>query len=159
MNYAIDNRRVEPQLIACVHRRARLDQLTKVVPAACGDSWNLVKRLGIKAGRNVAVYLDCDVGGEINMEIGQEVFGPFPSTNDLFCSSTPGGEVITTAHIGPYDRLGDAHQALRQWAADHKRTFAGPNWELYGHWTDDANALRTDVFYLLTDDLQQAEPQ
>ena len=154
MTYAIDNRKVEPQLIACVHRRAKLGDLKTVVPQACGDSWNLVKKLGIKGGRNVAVYLD----GEINMEIGQEVAAPFPSTSELFCSSMPGGEVITTAHIGPYAGLGDAHQALRQWAADHKRTFAGPNWELYGHWTDDANALRTDVFYLLTDDLQQAEP-
>src|SRR5271168_3821380 len=149
MTYAIDNRQVEPQLIACVRRRAKLDQLTKVVPAACGDSWNLLKKLGIKAGRNVAVYLD----GEINMEIGQEVFEPFPSTSDLFCSSTPGGEVITTAHIGPYDRLGDAHRALVQWAADHKRLLAGPNWEIYGHWTDDPTRLRTDIFYLLTDDL------
>jgi effector-binding domain-containing protein len=154
MTYAIENRRVEPQLIACVHRRGKLGDLAKVVPAGCGDSWNLVKKLGIKAGRNVAVYLD----DEINMEIGQEVWASFQSTGDLFCSSIPGGEVATTAHIGPYDRLGDAHQAIRQWAADHKRTFAGPNWEIYGHWTDDPNQLRTDVFYILTDDLQQAEP-
>jgi len=27
--------------------------------------------------------------------------------------------------------------------------FAGPNWEIYGHWTDDPAQLRTDVFYLL----------
>jgi effector-binding domain-containing protein len=154
MTYAIDNRRVAPQTIAVVHRRARLDELTKVVPAACGDSWNLVKKHGIKGGCNIAVYLD----GEINMEIGQEVSAPFQSTGDLFCSSTPGGEIATTMHMGPYDRLGDAHRALVQWAADHKRTLAGPNWEIYGHWTDDPTQLRTDVYYLLTDDLQQAEP-
>jgi GyrI-like small molecule binding domain len=154
MTYAIENRRVEPKRIAVVHRRARLDELTKVVPAACGDSWNLVKKLRLKAGRNVAVYLD----EEINLQVGQEVAEPFPSTGDLFCSTIPGGEVATTAHIGPYHQLGDAHQAVRQWAADHKRTLAGPNWEIYGHWTDDPNQLRTDVFYLLTDDLQQAEP-
>jgi effector-binding domain-containing protein len=145
MTYAIDNRKVEPQLIACVHRRAKLGDLKTVVPQACGDSWNLVKKLGIKGGRNVAVYLD----GEINMEIGQEVAAPFPSTSELFCSSMPGGEVITTAHIGPYDRLGDAHRALVQWATDHQRPLAGPNWEIYGHWTDDVTQLRTDVFYLL----------
>jgi effector-binding domain-containing protein len=83
------------------------------------------------------------------MEIGQEVFAAFPSKADLFCSSMPGGEVATTAHIGPYDRLGDAHRAIVQWVADHKRELAGPNWELYGHWTDDPAKLWTDVFYLL----------
>jgi effector-binding domain-containing protein len=154
MNYAIDNRRVQPQLIAIVHRKAKLNELSKVVPQACGDSWNLVKKLGIKAGRNIAVYLD----DELNLEVGQEVAAPFQSTGDLFCSATPAGEVVTTTHWGPYDRLGDAHAALRQWAKDHKRTLAGPNWELYGHWTDDPNQLRTDIYYLLVDDLQQAEP-
>jgi hypothetical protein len=154
MTYAIDNRKVEPQLIACVHRRAKLGDLTTVVPQACGDSWNLVKKLGIKGGRNVAVYLD----GEINMEIGQEVVAPFQSTGDLFCSSMPGGEVITTAHLGPYGRLGDAHRALVQWASDHKRPLAWPNWEIYGHWTDDPTQLRTDVFYLLADNRQPTEP-
>ncbi len=149
MTYAIENRRIEPQLIACVRRKAKLGELTRVVPQACGESWNLVKKYGIKAGRNVAVYLDGDVRGDINMEIGQEAFEPFASTADLFCSSIPGGEVATTAHIGPYDRLGQAHQAIVQWAADHNRTLAGPNWELYGHWTDDVTQLRTDVFYLL----------
>src|ERR1700683_3140035 len=113
MTYAIDNRRVEPQPIAVVHRRAKLDELKTVVPRACGDSWNLVKKLGIKGGRNVAVYLD----GQINMEVRQEVAAPFSSTGELFCSSTPGGEVATTAHIGPYDQLGKAHEAIRQWAA------------------------------------------
>jgi effector-binding domain-containing protein len=151
MAYTIENRRVEPQLIAAVPRRAKLGELSKVVPQACGDSWNLVKRLGIKAGRNVAVYLAGDVSGDIDMEIGQEAFQPFQSTSDLICSSTPGGEVATTAHIGPYDRLGDAHRAIVKWAADHQRSLAGPNWEIYGHWTDDPTRLRTDVFYLLAE--------
>jgi hypothetical protein len=154
MTYTIENRRVEPHLIAVVHRRAKIDELKTVVPQACGDSWNLVKKLGLKAGRNVAVYLD----GEINMEIGQEAFEPFASTGDLFCSRIPGGEVATTAHIGPYQQLGDAHRAIVQWAADRKRTLVGPNWEIYGHWTDDPTQLRTDVFYLLADDLQRTEP-
>jgi effector-binding domain-containing protein len=147
MSESVETRRVEPQLIAVVRRRAKLGELTKVVPEACGDSWNKLKQLGIKGGRNLAVYLD----GQINMEIGQEVFAPFASTPDLFCSSTPGGEVATVAHWGSYDRLHEAHEAVRQWVADHQRTMAGPNWEIYGHWTDDVSQLRTDVFYLLAD--------
>jgi len=146
MTYVIETRRVEPQWIAVVHRRAGIDQLSTVIPQACGESWNLVKKHGIKAGRNIAVYLD----GEINIEVGQEVLQPFASTGALFCSKTPGGEVATTSHIGPYPRLGEAHRAIVQWAADHKRTLAGPNWEIYGHWTDDVTQLRTDVFYLLS---------
>ena len=154
MAYAIESKRVEPQLFAAVRRLAKPNELSKVVPAACGESWNLGKNLGLSGGRHVAMYLD----GEINLRVGQEVAEPFASTGDLICTSTPGGEVVTTTHIGPYDRLGDAHTALRNWAADHQRTLAGPNWEIYGHWTDDPSQLRTDVFYLVTDDLQQVKP-
>ena len=149
MTYQIETRRVEPQPIAVVHRRAALDQLKIVVPEACGTSWNLVKKLGLKGGRNIAVYLDGTEQGEISMEVGQEVDARFANTAELFCSATPIGDVATTAHIGPYHQLGEAHRAIVQWAADHQRKLAGPNWELYGHWTDDVTQLRTDVFYLL----------
>ncbi len=154
MTAAIETRRVEPQPLAVVRRRARLDELKTVVPEACGTSWNLVKRLGLKGGRNVAVYLDGDAGGELNLEVGQEVAAPFSSTAELICSATPGGPVVTATHWGAYHRLGETHRALVQWAADNHRTLAGPNWEVYGHWTDDETQLRTDVFYLLVDDTQ-----
>jgi effector-binding domain-containing protein len=149
MNYQIETRHVDPQPIAVVRRQATLAELKTVVPEACGTSWNLLKKVGLKGGRNIAVYLDCNIQGGINIEVGQEVDAPFASTDELFCSATPAGEIITTAHVGTYSQLADAHQALRQWAADHQRSLAGPNWELYGHWTDDVTQLRTDVFYLL----------
>jgi hypothetical protein len=56
-------------------------------------------------------------------------------------------------HFGPYDRLPAAHHAIRRWCADHGDTAAGPNWEVYGHWTDEWNndpgKVRTDVSYLV----------
>jgi hypothetical protein len=54
-----------------------------------------------------------------------------------------------TAHLGPYNRLGEAHAAIRKWCADHGHALTGVSWEIYGHWTDDPAQLRTDVFYLL----------
>jgi hypothetical protein len=43
-----------------------------------------------------------------------------------------------------------AHDAIRQWCRDNERQIAGPNWEVYGHWSDDPDQRRTDVFYLLS---------
>jgi effector-binding domain-containing protein len=63
--------------------------------------------------------------------------------------ATPAGTVACTVHMGAYQRLGDAHAAIRAWCAQQQRAFAGPNWEIYGHWTDDPEQVRTDVFYLL----------
>ena len=39
--------------------------------------------------------------------------------------------------------------AVREWCAEQGHTLAGPNWEVYGDWTDNPAELRTDVFYLL----------
>ncbi len=64
-------------------------------------------------------------------------------------AATPAGTVATTVHIGPYDRMKPAHDAIHEWAKAHNRPLAGPSWEIYGHWTDDPANLRTDIFYLL----------
>jgi effector-binding domain-containing protein len=145
MAYTIEVKQVESQPTAVVRRRASLQQLSTVVPQACGLVWNFLKAAQIKAGRNLAVYLD----DEINLEVGLEVFGPFNGADQIVYSTIPAGPVLTTTHIGPYDRLASAHEAIRDWSVRHQHKLAGPNWEIYGHWTDDPSQLRTDVFYLL----------
>jgi effector-binding domain-containing protein len=83
------------------------------------------------------------------MEIGVEVDRTFPDGERVVCSATPAGLAATTAHFGPYDRLGAAHEAIQRWCAANHLALAGPSWAIYGHWTDDSAKLRTDVFYLL----------
>jgi effector-binding domain-containing protein len=96
-------------------------------------------------GRNLALYLD----GAMNIECGVEVFQSFADNDRVICSHTPAGMVATTAHFGPYDRLGEAHAAVHKWCTEHGHVLAGPSWEVYGHWDDDPAKLRTDVFWLL----------
>jgi effector-binding domain-containing protein len=112
--------------------------------------WNALKAHGVKgAGRNLAVYLD----EQINLEVGVEMDGPFAGVGEVVASSKPGGTVATTTHVGPYQLLGNAHRAIRDWCEQHGHRMAGPNWEVYGHWQDhwnnDPGQITTDVFYLL----------
>jgi effector-binding domain-containing protein len=65
------------------------------------------------------------------------------------CAVIPGGMVATVVHMGPYQKLPEAHAAVRGWCAEHGHALAGPSWEIYGDWTDNPAELRTDVFYLL----------
>jgi effector-binding domain-containing protein len=146
MPYDVQITHVEPQPIAVVRRQIRPDQLSKVVPDACGEVWQFIRASSIPhTGINLALYLDL----EMNLEIGVIVLGPFNSESSVICSATPGGRVATVAHFGPYNRLGDAHQAIKDWCAARQHAFAGPFWEIYDHWNDDPSKLRTDVFYLL----------
>ena len=43
----------------------------------------------------------------------------------------PAGPAATLEHRGRYQDLPDAHAALDRWLAGHKRTTAGPRWEVY----------------------------
>lgn len=144
VNVEVVEVRADP--IAVVRLRARQDQLSRVVPDACGRVWNFIRASGYtQAGRHIAVYND----GEINLEVGVEVMPGFVGGEDVYLSATPAGTAVHAVHIGPYQRLDDAHSAIRAWCTDQNRRFAGPSWEIYGHWTDDTSQLRTGVFYLL----------
>ena len=157
MEYDVRLEQLSSRPLAVVRRRARSQELAKVVPEACGTVWGVVKAEKFTgAGRHVAVYWD-DV---INLEVGVELDAPFAGHGEVVGSATPAGAVATTVHFGPYGRLAEAHQAIRRWCANHGYTLAGPCWEIYGHWLDewnnDPSKIRTDVFYLLKPDGEAA---
>src|SRR5437868_14705788 len=143
--------------LAVVRRRASSQQLSRVVPECCGLVWSALRSHGITgAGRHVAVYLD----GQINLEVGVEMDGPFAGCGEVVASALPAGTVATAVHFGPYNRLGEAHRAIVDWCAKHGHALAGPNWEIYGHWVDawnsDRGGIRTDVYYLVTPSSESA---
>jgi effector-binding domain-containing protein len=148
--------RVEPfpsRPLAVVRRRAKLEELAKVIPDACGTVWGFVRSQKIRgAGRHIALYWD-DV---CNLEVGVELDAPFAGHGEVIGSATPGGTVATAVHFGPYKQLGEAHQAIRRWCADHNYTLESPSWEIYGHWSNewnnDPSKIRTDIYYLLKKD-------
>ena len=150
MPYTVRLEQNPGQPLAVVRRRATQQQISKVVPDACGVVWKVVRAQQVPgAGRHVAVYLD----GEINLEVGVELEAPFAGHGDVVGSATPAGSVATTTHFGSYGQLYGAHAAIRQWCQSNGYTLAGPNWEIYGHWIDEWNSdpskIRTDIFYLL----------
>ncbi len=149
MSDMVEVRRVAALPIAVVRRRASPQELAVVVPAACGEVWESLRETGIEgAGRHVAVYLD----GQIQLEVGAEVPPSFRGNDRVVRSDTPAGPAATATHFGPYHLLHEAHAAIHEWCAEHRRRLAGPSWEIYGHWDDDPSRLRTDVFYLLEEE-------
>jgi effector-binding domain-containing protein len=109
-----------------------------------------VRAQNAKAGRHVAVYWN----GDIKLEVGVELFGPFAETSDVVRSATPTGTVASATHLGPYGGLGAAHDAIHQFCKSQSHQFAGPSWEIYGHWKsewdDNPSQIRTDIYYLLS---------
>jgi effector-binding domain-containing protein len=147
--YTVQIERLDSIPLAVVRRQARQSELSRLVPELCGLVWNVLRAQQIKGGRHVAVYWD----GSIRLEVGVELSVPFVELGGVVRSATPAGMVAWVTHLGPYGGLGAAHEAIRQWCKSQNHRFAGPQWEIYGHWLkewdSDPSQIRTDVFYLL----------
>jgi len=150
--YAVQLQRLGSIPLAVIRRQARSSELARVVPECCGVVWDAVRAQQTQAGRHVAIYWD----GSIRVEVGVELHGSFAEQGEIVRSATPSGAVASATHFGPYAGLGAAHEAIRQWCVANNHRLAGPNWEIYGHWQrqwdTDPSRIRTDVYYLLSDD-------
>jgi effector-binding domain-containing protein len=149
MRYNVESKPVEPIITGVIRSQVPRHELARFVPAACGEVWSFFRSAGLrKPGRHVALYLPDGF-----VEVGVEVFEPFTGNQRVVCSQLPGGVVEATTHFGPYQRLGDAHAAVREWCQHEGRALNGVCWEIYGHWEEswnsDPSKIRTDVFHLL----------
>src|SRR5262249_44008605 len=96
-------------------------------------------------GRNVMVYLD----EVVHVEVGVELDQPAEFDAPVVRSATPSGLVAMTVHRGPFQNLGEGHDAIAAWCAANGAKQAGPRWEIYGHHYDDPALLTTEIYYLL----------
>ncbi len=149
MSYQIERTESKSLMTAVIRSRVPPQEFARFVPAACGEVWSFFRSAGLpKPGRHTALYL---VDGLV--EVGAEVAAPFAGNERIQCSQLPGGPVAWTTHFGPYQLLGDAHGAIREWCARHQHQLSGVCWEIYGHWEESWNSnpskIRTDIFHLL----------
>jgi hypothetical protein len=140
------------RILAAVHRSVALGAIGGVWRPALDEVWKSLRgQPGLRTdGHNIFLYHHPARRDErMKVDFGVEVTRRFVQSGEVFATETPAGEAATAVHIGPYDRLGDTHNAIHAWAAANSREFAGKSWEIYGDWNDDPNKLETTVAYLL----------
>jgi effector-binding domain-containing protein len=86
---------------------------------------------------------------EVDLEAGIPVQQPITAKGRVQNSELPGGKVVTTWHIGPYEQLTGAYEGLHRHLTAQKLTQRGAQWEVY--WTDpgmvpDPAKWRTQLF-------------
>ena len=129
-------------------RRAWQDLGAKLIPLL--DRVYIAVRAGkiVQTGHNIFIFRDGS-SESVTVEIGVEVAAPFEPVDGIVAVTTPGGEVVSTMHRGPYSRLCDAHDSLVSWCKQHQREHANVWWEIYGDWAEDPAQLETEVSYAL----------
>lgn len=152
MDSSVSIQLVSSRMLAAVRREVRVGQVGSAWRPALDQVWAFLRQNpGLRTdGHNIFLYHH-PAKGESTMlvDFGVQVVRPFDRAGEVFLNETPAGRVVRALHIGPYDRMGEAHRAIQVWAEANKTEFGGKSWEIYGDWTDDPAKLETQVEYLL----------
>ena len=151
MKYDVVVEAAQAELIAAVRATTPISGIARVWKPALDQVWAFVKSHGgLRPGHNLFLYHHPERRNEaMNIDFGVQVAVPFEREGEVHCVQTPAGEVAKTIHIGPYDRLRDAHEAIHAWSAAQNRRIGQASWEIYGDWNNDPNLLETTIKYSL----------
>ncbi|MES1200318.1 MAG: GyrI-like domain-containing protein [Pseudomonadota bacterium] len=152
MAYEVTVETVSAAPIAAVRRQARAGQIGAVWKPALDQVWAFLRQHpGLWTdGHNLFLYHHAAARGDpMEIDFGVQVTRSFPHESEVRCVDTPAGEVAIALHVGGYDTLHLAHEAVHAWLAQSGRTSAGISWELYGDPSPDPAKTETRVYYLL----------
>ena len=151
MKYDVVVETAKAELVAAVGARVPISGIARAWKPALDRVWAFLRTNGeLSPGHNLFLYHHPERRNEaMNIDFGVQVAHPFEGEGDVRCIETPAGEVARTVHVGPYDRLGDAHNVIHAWCAANNRKIAHASWEIYGDWRDNPALLETTIKYLL----------
>ncbi len=112
MDYEFQITHAPQRTLMVVHAEVHCGrELVTAIKGGLDQVWAYLKANGAKAGHNVVVYRTFEPG-PMMVDSGVQVDAPLPGNGTVVPVTTPGGTVVTTVHIGPYNKIGDASSAL-----------------------------------------------
>jgi effector-binding domain-containing protein len=146
--YTVATTRIVARPTAVVRGKVPLTEVGGFVAHAFGSVAAYLERLDVAmAGMPYGRFRHLG-DGEFEVEAGFPVATPIEPEGEVEPSSLPGGPAVSTWHLGPYDRVGPAYEAVLGWIERHGYEPEGPAWEVYytdPHLQPDPREWRTEV--------------
>ena len=149
--YDIEQRTLPEQPTMVIRGKVKLED----IPSFLGRVYSTVERQVNESGAHAigapfARYRALDPEyREFEIEAGVPVLVAAPGHGEVHGSSLPGGPAAVTVHIGPYERLESAYDAITAWLEQQGATPNGPAWEVYHTDADeqpDPATWHTEIF-------------
>ena len=156
MPYSIKRTELAPQPVLVVRKRVPRTDLARTLAEQLGRIFQHALSGGaVIAGQPFTRYLEWGPG-VLTLEIGLPIASPWTggsaAEGEIRPDTLPGGPAAVTTHLGPYEKLNDAHAAIQMWIEQQSLRSAGAPWEVYvsdpAEVPDPAN-WRTDLFWPL----------
>ena len=148
MSYQVEKKQIAPQTIAFGTGSGTVAEIPKLLgellPRVLG---HVQANGGQMAGPPFTEYLS--MGETIDMRAGVPLVQKIEEGDGVKVGELPGGDVVTTVHIGPYDKLSEAYAAIETYVEEQGLTAGDSMWEFY--WTDpekhpDPKDWKTEIF-------------
>lgn len=130
MQYDIRVENLQRQDTASVHTTCTTDEIAEPLSAIFSEVMAHIAASGVHpTGGAFGRYVPEQDGFQV--EAGFTVSAPIPAAGRVVPGELPGGEAATCLHIGPYDEVAAAYEAIDSWLREHHREASAPPWELY----------------------------
>ena len=140
-----------PQPTLSVRRRVAVQDLPQVLPGAWGAVMGQAGKVGaMPAGPPYVAYHNMDMQ-DLDVEIGFPFAQSVQGDGEVVAGEIPDGRAATCMHVGPYDRIGAAYEALQKWMDEEGHKASGAPYEFYLNDPRDtpAEELQTQIVFPL----------
>jgi len=129
--YEIESRNLAEQDTAVEYTTLAVTEIGPWLGKAFGEVASYLARKGAgPAGMPFARYHPTS-DNRFDVEAGFPASTPTGGEGEVEPSDLPGGLAAVTVHIGPYDAMEPAYEALRTWVQTHGGEPVGDAWEVY----------------------------
>lgn len=131
MTYQCEIKDQPAQPTLSIRTRASVGQLSQLLGQTYGALMQYLGELGEHpVGAPFSAYYNMDMQ-DLDIEIGFPVSKPLPDRGEIKSGALPAGKIAVTMHIGPYDTVGPAYEALTQYMQANGCTPSGVAYEFY----------------------------
>jgi effector-binding domain-containing protein len=105
------------------------------LPQVLGQAWGAIMQyagpMGIQpSGPPFVAYHNMDMQ-DLDLEIGFPFAESVKGEGEVRAGEIPGGKAATCLHVGPYDQIAVAYEALGKWMQENNHTPSGVAYEFY----------------------------
>ena len=126
----------------------RVEELPRLIGEAFGLTAQAITGSGaVIAGPPFARYHG--FGERVQAEVGFPFTGSLVPTDRVRESILPGGRLVTTTHVGPYEEIAGAWERAAAWMREHELKATGAPWECYLTGPDEPGPPITEIYWPL----------
>ena len=123
--YDIEIKNMTPQPMVSIRTKCDRGDIGPTLGEILPEVWKYLRRQGLfPSGPPFTLYHGWDE--ELaDIEGGMPVESPIEGEGRITAGEIPGGRVVSTIHVGPYEKLVEAYDALHVWVEKNEQEIAG----------------------------------